>query len=216
MKDKKGLEETIKEKVSPLLEETMEKSWGITIPQLESDITDRLKNPRLEFYIPAASTFQQAKRLFKAEFIKKELRLHKGNISQLAKTLEIDRRSIHRTIKDLDVDLGNIRNLPETQERYQEQLVNEAIRTSLDQYRDLIQPEKMEKMYIEVPALSKNIAKHLPHQDLSWKEAELEFEKQFLQHALEENQGDVSKTAQKSKIRVETIYRKIKRLGLKE
>ena len=129
----------------------MEKSWGITIPQLESDITDRLKNPRLEFYIPAASTFQQAKRLFKAEFIKKELRLHKGNISQLAKTLEIDRRSIHRTIKDLDVDLGNIRNLPETQERYQEQLVDEAIRTSLDQYRDLIQPEKMEKMYIEVP-----------------------------------------------------------------
>ena len=211
----RNLEETIKEKVSPLLEETMEKSWGITIPQLETDITDRLKNPRLQFYVPAASTFEQAKRLFKIEFMKKELRLHQGNISHLAKTLDLDRRSIHRTIKELDLDVQEIRHLPESREEYQQHMVDEVIRKSLDQYKDLIQPEKMDKMYQQVSTLSRNIAKHLPHHDLTWKEAEREFETQFLEHALVEQGGNISKTAQKIEIRVETLYRKVKKLGLR-
>jgi len=63
--------------------------------------------------------------------------------------------------------------------------------------------------------LSRNIAKVLPHQELSWKEAEKEFEKQFLKHALEDNDSDVTKTAKKIEIRTETLYRKIKKLGIK-
>ena len=50
---KKDLEETIKEKVSPMLEETMEKHWGITIPQLGEELSDKLKNPQLNIYVPA-------------------------------------------------------------------------------------------------------------------------------------------------------------------
>ena len=107
---KKDLEDTIKDKVSPLLEETMERSWGITIPQIESDITDMLKNPPLQIYVPMNLTFQEAKKLFRSEFIKKELGLHQGNISQLAKTLDVDRRSVHRAIKDLDIDMEKIRH----------------------------------------------------------------------------------------------------------
>src|SRR3989338_8819645 len=102
----KDLEETLTEKVSPLLEETMEKNWGITIPKLGSDITDQLKKPQLNIYIPLHSTFSKAKKKFKSEFLKRELQLHQGNISQLAKTLEVDRRSIHRTIRDLEIDVG--------------------------------------------------------------------------------------------------------------
>ena len=48
MAKKKDLEETLKEKVVPLLEETMEKHWGITIPQLEEDISDQLRKPHLQ------------------------------------------------------------------------------------------------------------------------------------------------------------------------
>lgn len=211
----KDLEETLKDKVSPLLEETMEKSWGITIPKLESDITDQLKKPQLNIYIPLHSTFSKAKKKFKAEFLKRELKLHQGNISQLAKTLEVDRRSIHRTIKDLDINLGLVRSKIESKERYQETMIDHMIRSALEHYRELIQPQQMEKMYEEVPSLSKSIAKFLPPQELTWKEAEQEFEKQFLQHSLEQNQWKVSATAQKVGIRAETLHRKIKRLGLR-
>ena len=72
----------------------------------------------------------------------------------------------------------------------------------------------MEQMYGEVPRLSRNIAKVLPHQELTWKEAEHEFEKQFLVHALEDNDREISKTARKIEIRTETLYRKIKKLGI--
>jgi transcriptional regulator with PAS, ATPase and Fis domain len=213
--DKKDLEETIKEKVLPLLEETMEKSWGITIPQIESDITDRLKSPPLSIYVPSYLNFQEARKLFRTKFIKKELSLHQGNISQLAKTLDIDRRSIHRAIKELDIDMEKIRHQEDAKNRIQEEVVNQTINSALERYSEIIQPHQLKKMYEEVPSLSRNIAKFLPHQDLTLKEAEKEFEKQFLSHALDENGQNVTKTANKLKIRVETLHRKIKKLRLK-
>lgn len=211
MAEKKDLEETLKNKVVPLLEESMEKTWGITIPQIESDITDKLKNPLLQMYVPTDLTFSEAKKRFKAEFLKKELTLHLGNVSQLAKSLGIDRRSVHRAIKELDIDVEEVRK---QESDHKEEVVDQTIRDTLDQYKELIQPDQLKKLYEEVPNLSRNIAQVLPHQDITWKQAEREFEKQFLSQALHDNKEDVSKTAHKLKIRVETLYRKIKGLGL--
>ena len=211
---KKDLEETIKEKVSPMLEETMEKHWGITIPQFGEELSDKLKNPQMNIYVPSNLSFSAAKKVFKSEFLKRELRLQKGNISQLAKILGIDRRSVHRVIKRLGIDIDSVREKIQSGEDYQEHFVDQALRSTLDQYKEIIQPQKMEKMYEEVHELSRNIAKILPHQELSWKEAEKEFERQFLSEALKESKGVVTKAASKLKIRVETLHRKIKRLGL--
>ena len=210
-----NLEETVKEKVSPLLEESMEKSWGITIPKIEEDIADKLLHPQLHVYIPTDTSFKKAKKMFKAEFIKNELKLHQGNISHLAKTLGIDRRSVHRAIKDLEINIEEIRLEHTSPQEQREEFVDQTIRSTLDRYKEIIQPQKMEKMYSELSRLSRNIAKVLPQQELSWKEAEREFEKQFLGHALEDNDDDVTKTARKIEIRVETLYRKIKKLGIK-
>ena len=212
----KDLEQTIKEKVSPLLEESMEKHWGITIPKLESDITDQLKKPQLNVYLPPNLPFEKAKKTFKTEFIKRELRLHRGNVSQLAKLLELDRRSIHRAIKDLDIDVEEVRSRPESTEDYQKMMVDNLIRSTLQQYKEIIQPQKMEMLYHDVDTLSRNIAKFLPPPELSWKQAELEFEKQFLQQALEENEWKISATALKLKIRPETLHRKVKKLGIRK
>jgi DNA-binding NtrC family response regulator len=209
-----NLEEKIKEKVSNLLEETMEKHWGITIPKIEEDLTGKLSHPQINIYVPLNLSFSAAKKFFKAEFLKRELRLHKCNISQLAKILDIDRRSVHRVIKNLGVDVEELRKEIQSIEDSQTGFVDHAIRSTLDQYKEVIQPQKMEKMYEEVHELSRNIAKILPHQELSWKEAEKEFEKQFLNEALKESKGVVTKAASKLKIRVETLHRKIKRLGL--
>jgi transcriptional regulator with PAS, ATPase and Fis domain len=210
----KDLEETIKEKISPLVEETMEKSWGVTIPKLGSDLTDKLKNPQLDIYVPLGLNFQDAKKIFKKEFLKRELRIHLGNISQLAKSLGINRRSVHRAIKDLEIDVGELRIEEKSLEKYRESIIDKTIRSTLHQYKELIQPQKMEQMYQEVPRLSRNIAKFLPHQDVTWKEAEREFEKQFIKHALKESKQNVSKTAKKINIRPETLHRKIKKLSL--
>ena len=225
---KKDLEEAIKDKLSPLLEETMEKHWGLTIPKLETDITDQLTSPQLNIYIPQHLTFSRAKHVFKSEFLKRELRLHRGNVSQLAKTLELDRRSIHRAIKDLDIDRqqGKGKFAQEfaqddlhtfsSKEQYQREVVDQAIRGTLGQYKELIQPQQMEKFYQDVPSLSRNIVKFLPYQEWSWKEAEQEFEKQFLQQALKENQGKIGETAAKIGIRPETLHRKMKKLGVRK
>jgi len=216
MGTKKDLEDTIKEKVNPLLEEVMEKSWGVTIPKIESDITDKLVHQQLDIYIPIDFNFSQAKKKFKKEFLKRELRFHLGNVSQLAKFLGIDRRSVHRVIKELNINIDELREQEQTREKYYEGLIDKKIKSTLDQYRGIIQPQKMEKMYQELPTLSRNIAKFIPPQHLTWKEAEKEFEKQFLLKSLEEGKWNVAKTAVKIKIRAETLHRKIKKLGLKK
>lgn len=216
MKSKQDLEEALKGKVSPLLEETMEKQWGITIPKIGEDITDQLKETQLKMYIPPNTSFSKAKKFFKTEFLKRELGLHRGNISNLAKVLALDRRSIHRAIKDLDINVEKIKTKSESPEKYQEEAVGRAIRTTLEGYEEIIQPEKMEKFYQELPALSRNIAKFLPYQELTWKEAEWEFEKQFLRQALAEHGWKVSETAKRIKLRAETLHRKIRKLGLQK
>lgn len=213
---KKDLEAALKEKVEPLLETTMEKHLGITIPKIEADITDKLKQPLLNIYIPFNLPFTKAKKLFKKEFFKKELQSHRGNISQLAKTLNLDRRSVHRTIKDLGIKIKDIREQELLPEQYQEKHIGQAIRSTLQPYEEIIQPQKMEKIYEEVHTLSRNIAKFLPLEEFTWKQAEQEFEKQFLEHALEESRGSVSETAKKIKLRPETLHRKVKKLGLRK
>ncbi|PIN74183.1 hypothetical protein COV20_01040 [Candidatus Woesearchaeota archaeon CG10_big_fil_rev_8_21_14_0_10_45_16] len=213
MKHKKDLEETLKEKVSPLLDETMKKSWGVAIPKMGTDLTDQLSTPLFDIYVPLQLDFKEAKKQFKKQFLKRELHLHVGNVSQLAKFLGIDRRSVHRVIKDLDIKMAEMRDGSE--EQYKQDVVDQALRGTLQQYKEIIQPQKMENIYQEIPALSRNIAKLLPHHHLTWKEAEREFERQFLKRLLEEQEGSISTTAKKAALRPETLHRKLKKLGLR-
>lgn len=214
---KQNLEETIKEKVALLLEESMEKSWGIYIPQVQTDITDKLQNPLpAKFYVPVNSSFHDAKRRFKAEFLKDQLQLHHGNVSQLARFMGLDRRSVHRAVKDLGIHVDRFSSLQPAAQSFQEKMIDQTIRFALEEYKEVIQPQKMEKMYQEVPALSRNLAKLLPHHHLSWKQAEREFEKQFLLQSLREHHWKIAETARQLKIQPETLHRKIAKLGLRE
>lgn len=213
--DKKDLEATIKDKVVPLLEETLEKSFGITIPKIESDITDQLAKPSLSIYVPLTASFKDAKKKFKEDFLRRELMLKRGNVSQLAKILGIDRRSVHRAIKEFEIDVDIVRGDVKGELEYKEKVVEDTIRGTLEQYKRIFHPQKMEDLYREVPALSKNIAKVLAFEQLGWKEAEREFEKQFIVHHLEEKRGDLKKVAMKMGLRGETLQRKMKKFGLR-
>ena len=215
MKKRSDLEETLKEKVSNLLEETMEKTWGLSIPKIGSDISDKVFSSSIDLYIPQHLSFNKAKKVFQKEFLKKQLMLHLGNVSQLAKSLEINRRSIHRVLKDLHLKKENVlENF--TTFKNEETRMGNLIRSTLDQYKELIQPQKMEKIYEQLPLLSRNLADTMPHQDRTWREAEQEFEKQFLEHALSQNKWSVAKTSEAINLRSETVHRKIKKLGIQK
>lgn len=208
------LETAIKGKVTPLVGQTLERTIGVKIPQITSDITDSLLNPQLGIYIALDLPFKEAKKSFKKEFLRRELSLHLGNVSELARDVGLDRRSIHRVIKDLDINIDQVRKQHDPHV-YKEDLVDSAIRSTLEQYRGILQPERIEETYREVPKLSRNIARFLPDPKRTWKEAERDFERQFLTHHLEESKGNVALAADKIKIRTETLHRKLKSLHLR-
>ncbi len=211
---KLDLEEALKEKVQPLLEESMEKSWGIIVPKIEEDITDKLKQNTLEIFIEWDLPFSQAKKAFKKEFLRKELLRHQGNISLVAKLLSINRRSIHRAIKELGIRIEKIKPNSKYVDFEQQESIKQTIRSALDQYKDVLRVEKIEKMYEELPRLSKSIASHLPHKDMSFKEAEQEFEEEYFKHHLRKAKGSVAQVAKTAELRLETVSRKLSKLQI--
>ncbi len=214
MKRKTEFEGSVKARLISLLEETLGKNLGIVVPKLEEDITDKLAQSQTAMYIPPGLSFNQAKKKFKEQFLKRELRAHFGNVSVVARVLGINRRSIHRAIRELKLDVTRAKILPD--ENVFKEEVDRSIRSTLDQYREIFNPVKMEKLYADVSSLSRDIAEVIPHQDISWKEAEEDFEREFLEEALQRNQFNVSRTAKELRLRAETVSRKIKKLGVRK
>ncbi len=210
-----NLEEVLKKKVIPLIEESMQKSWGVVIHKIEEDITDKLLHHPVDTLINFDLSFSEAKIDFKKKLFERELQKHKGNISKVALFLGIDRRSIHRAIHDLGIDLDRA-ELKKEQIEIEESTVSNSIKEAIGQYASLLQDEKIESMYKELPRLSKTIAKELPHQEMSWKEAEAHFEEEYLKHHLESVGGKVKDLALKVGLRAETVSRKLSKLGVKQ
>jgi transcriptional regulator with PAS, ATPase and Fis domain len=92
--------------------------------------------------------------------------------------------------------------------------INKNIKSAIDQYKGLIQEEKIERMYQDLPELSKNIAKNIPHQELTWKQAETVFEKEYIKHHLKKSKN-IKELASKIGLRPETVSRKIGKLRLR-
>jgi len=93
------LEAAIMQKIKPLLEDAMQRYLGITISEIESDITDRLRNPLLEFAIDTKIPFKKAKRAFRKAYLLHLLQLRGGNVSDTAKAAGMARESVQRLIK---------------------------------------------------------------------------------------------------------------------
>lgn len=209
------LEKSLKEKIEPYLEQTMQKFLGVKIEELEKDITDKIEKKLIGYNIHTELPFKLAKNLFKREFLQRVIQTHQGNVSEAAKMLGMDRRSIHREIKKLDINVKKLRQNMYKVGYFKKEAMDTALRKTLDQYRDILHPEKLKKFYEEVPSISENIVKFLPKKPMTWKQAEEEFERLYLQQVLQENNWNLSKTAKQINLRYETLLRKIKKLGLK-
>lgn len=210
----KQLEKIVESRVKPLLETAMHQKLGITVSELESDISDKLKrSTMLEYDIDTSLPFKTAKKRFKCQYIARLLQMNFGNVADVARIAEVDRRSIHRIIADAKIEVQRFREM--MGKNYVKELaVQDIIEDSMQQYRGSLNPVKYEALYKEAPRLSKDIAKELPESPKTLKEAEEEFERAFLERALEENKGNISKTARKIGLRFETLHRKLKSLNI--
>ena len=207
-KTKKGVETIVDDALKPVL--------GVSIGDLNKDISSKLeKSPLLTFDIDTKQSFKQAKTRFKQQFLARLLRTCYGNISEVAKRTSVDRRSIHRIVKDAGINVGKIREEMIKPYQIRQKAVESIIEKVLESYKTVIHPEKMAEVYKNVDAVSKDIIDELPEIHVSLKEAEEEFEKEYLKKALAENKGKLTATAKKIGLRYETLLRKIKTLGLR-
>lgn len=214
--EKENLEKVMKEKVEPLLDESMHKIIGLTISEFGKDISDKIeKNPLIAYDINANIPFKESKKLFKKQFLVRMLQTHFGNISIVGKITGLDRRSIHRAVKELRIGIKGIRRDMIKADYYQKEAVEGILKSTLDSYKTIIRPAKLEDMYKNVDQISTDIVKELPQIDMTWDEAERMFEVEYFKKALKENKDNISKTARKIGLRYETLHRKLKSLGLK-
>ncbi|OYT32788.1 hypothetical protein DRJ22_03200 [Candidatus Woesearchaeota archaeon] len=209
------LENIIYTKIKPLVEEAMQKNLGITISEIEEDISDKLKKaPLLDFEVDTKIPFKQAKKNFKKKYLTRLLQLNLGNVAEVARIAGIDRRSIHRLVSELKIDLSHFRKALVKREYIKESAIKDVLETSFETYKSALNPEKYEKLHKQVPLLSKEIIKELPIKQPSLRQAEKEFEKKYLTQALKENENNVASTAKKIGLRYETLHRKLKALGV--
>ncbi|MBW2992879.1 hypothetical protein KY345_06710 [Candidatus Woesearchaeota archaeon] len=213
----KTLEKVMKEKINPLIEESLHRFLGVTINELNKELSDKIEaNPLISFDIDTSLSFKAAKKLFKKQYLQNLIRNHYGNISEVARIAKVDRRSIHRAVIELKINVAKVRKELLRPDYYKKEAIDEIFRKTLDTYKGVIHPEKLEDVYRHVPSLTKNIVKELPPYEMSMKEAEREFERQYLKKVLDENKWNISLTARKIKLRFETLHRKIKSLGIKK
>lgn len=208
------LEHIIDQKIKPLLETAMHKNLGITIAELETDISDRLKKSAiLDFEIDIAIPFKTAKRKFKHQYIARLLQLNSGNVEDAARVARVDRRSVHRIVAKQKIDVQRLRETL-TAKQYAKQHVLGIIEHSLQTYKPALNPRRYEAFQRYAPALSEDIIQTLPETPKTLKEAEHEFEDAYFRKALTQFRGNVSRTARAIGLRFETLHRKLKTLGI--
>lgn len=212
-----NLEEVIDYRVKPMLDSAMRRYLGVTVNEIRSDISDKLRRSTLlDPDIDISMKFKDAKKKFKSKYFSKLLRRFFGNVSAVADAAGVDRRSVHRHINEFKIEVERFRQEMLKLDYLKEVAVSDIIETTLDEYKQIINPEKMGKLYDNVSELSKEIIKELPETLMSLDEAEIEFERAYIKKALDANKWNITKTAKKIGLRYETLHRKITQLGLRK
>ena len=197
-----------------MIDSAMNKYIGATINEISLDISDKLKRSPLIDFDFKIMDFKTAKRLYIKQYLIRLLETNHGNISKVAIIADVDRRSIHRLIQKFDIDVAKLREELMKPYYVREAAISSMIEKTLDNYKQVVRPEKLEKAYKNVSVLSKEILKELPIEPMTLKKAEQEFEKMYIKRILEHTKGNISEAARLIGLRFETLHRKIKKLDL--
>ncbi len=212
---RESLEKVVKEKIEPIIIETTKQAIGITVEELNKTLIDKIATtPWTILNVNTSLPYKKAKKLFRKMFFTHLIETHYGNVSDVAKITGIDRRTIHRIIKELGIDVLQIRGHLLNPDHYVKIALDTTVKEAVDQYKPILNPERIEKIYKDLPRLESEVLAHLPKTEMTYKEAEEEFDKQYLSKVLKQNNFNVSLTARKIGLQYETLHRKLKMLGL--
>ncbi len=207
MPDRSALDERIK----PIVEEALRTYVGTSVADLESSLTDRLVQG-FDFVINTTIAYKQAKKQFKRAYVLRQLRLHLGNVAETARVLGVDRRTVHRLIRDLAIPVDTCRKDLFKPSYVRAEALKEVITTVLDTYKPA-ERVKLSPLYAHVTDMSRTLVNALPEQPMSLKQAEHEFDKRYF--AALKNSSNIA-AALHARIRPETVHRKMKGLALSD
>ncbi len=212
----KDLEEVLEHQVKPLIERTIKKYIGVSIKELNKDITDRLrKNPLLEFEIDTSVPLKKARMRFRKAYLERLLKTNFGDVTAVARICGVDRKTIHRMIGELKINIRKCREAMLNPRYVKKEALSSAIEDTIKTYEGVLHPQKISEVYKGLDELSSNIMKELSLDFVPLKEAEHEFERKYIGKALKESDNNISRAARKMKVRFETLHRKMKELGIK-
>jgi len=215
MTTKQELENLVEKRVKPIVEKAMHDYFGVTIAEIESDISDKIKhNPLLDFEIDTKIPFKKAKRQFKKTYLSRLLKQRSGHITDVARISGLDRRSVHRLILELRIKVENFRKELKNAEYTKHEAVQNIVEDAVETYKSALNPNKLKEFYRHAPSISKNIVRELPKAPVTLSAAEKAFEKAYIKKALKQNNNNISKTAKKIGLRFETLHRKIRALKI--
>lgn len=211
------LDKIIESKVKPIIDSIIKKSIGITIKELSEDISDKImENPLLDFIPDTSLTLKGARSLFRKHYIEKLLVCHYGDISAVSRILEVDRRSIHRMIKETGININECRKAMLKPEYVKKEALSAAIGAVMKSYGEAVHPSKLGQLYKSASDISENLVKELPIKFFTLKEADLFFEKKFIKQSLDELNWNLENASKHLGIRYETLVRKVKKLELRK
>ena len=197
-----------KTEMTPTVEKAIESLLGLSVPQIRDDISNRLVEGNLDFPIDLSLGFKKAKEQFKKEFLLKVLRFHNGNVAESARVAQLDRRAMHRLIKKFKISVEALRQQPyffrdEKKDKY----VRDVIAEVLENY-------DITRGRYEVDAdTAQRISRELPEFRLSYDDALVLFEKEFIQKALQRYPSQ-KEAAEAVGLRYETLHKKAKEYAL--
>ncbi len=205
----------LEEKIRPFVEEALHKFLGVRVTELESELSDKIKRTSLwEWLVDTSLPYREAKRNFRRGYVSWLLQTRFGNIAAVSRLLGVNRRTGHRLVRSLRIPIAGFREVLHGEQYVRTEAVKDAIQGVLDQYKNVLHPEKIKALYEHVPLMSKSLARELPEQPISLKDAEFEFERKYFVAVVSGCKGNLSLAALRARIRYETLHRKLKKLGL--
>ena len=203
------------DKIDMLFDESKIKN---IIINLKEDLTNKLNDP-LRIEIDLNLKYKDSKLIFKKKYITKILLRNYGNISKTSEILKIDRRSLHRLIENLSIDVNSMREqmLKPNYVRINE--VKNKITEIVEQYKHKIPIKEYVKIYSKIENISNSIVIFIDENLISLNEAIKLFEKRYFLYLINNKQNKSKETfktiSKKIGLSYETLIRKLKEYGIK-
>ncbi len=208
------LEEVLETKVKPIISGMNKELFGIELAELSDDISSKIKNSNLLRVEPDISlSYRDAKNAFKKRYLTKLLLIKLGNITEAAKAAGIDRRTMHRLVKKHKIDVKAIKKSLEKPYYIKLGALSDIIESVITSYENILHPDKISMIYKNLEKISRSILDELPELELSLKDAELLFERDYFKRLIAITKT-ISEASAKAGIRQETLSRKLKALGI--